>query len=84
MSRVAVARLWFEGNRFSPAPTGSAEFERREWRIGADALAAAAGTATELGAVAARAAARPAWRVDVLRCASASPGAHSSGDSTAK
>jgi microcystin degradation protein MlrC len=74
MTRVAVARLWFEGNRFSPTTTGYAEFERREWRIGADALAAAAGTATELGAVAARAAAQPSWRIDVLRCASASPG----------
>jgi microcystin degradation protein MlrC len=74
MTRIAVARLWFEGNRFSPSPTTLADFERREWRSGADALAGAVGTATELGAVAARAAARPAWRFDALRCASASPG----------
>jgi len=74
MSRVAVARLWFEGNRFSPAPTGMAAFVRREWRTGADALAAAAGTATELAAVVDAAVARPGWRVEALRCASASPG----------
>jgi microcystin degradation protein MlrC len=74
MSRVAVARLWFEGNRFSPATTGMAAFERREWRTGADALAAAAGTATELAAVVDAADARWGWRVEALRCASASPG----------
>jgi microcystin degradation protein MlrC len=74
VTRIAVARLWFEGNRFSPAPTRAADFERREWRTGDDALAAARGTATELGAVAERAAGRPGLRIDALRCASASPG----------
>jgi microcystin degradation protein MlrC len=74
MSRIAVARLWFEGNRFSPVTTGMAAFLRREWRTGADALAAAAGTATELAAVVDAAVAQPRWRIEALRCASASPG----------
>jgi hypothetical protein len=33
-----VARLWHEGNSFSPQRTGLAEFQRREWSRGADAL----------------------------------------------
>jgi len=72
--RVAVARLWFEGNRFSPTATGEADFVRREWRIGTDALEAARGTATELGAVVDAAAMHPDWHIEALRCASASPG----------
>jgi len=74
MTRIAVARLWFEGNRFAPSATTRADFERREWRTGDAALAAAAGTATELAAVVDAAAARPGWRVEALRCASALPG----------
>ena len=73
-TRIAVARLWFEGNRFSPTITTAADFERREWRTGADALAASADTGTELAAVVDAARARPHWRVDALRCASAAPG----------
>jgi len=72
--KLAVFRLWFEGNAFGPVPTGRAEFEAREWAKGAAALAAARGTATELAAVAAFAADRPDWDVTVLRCASANPG----------
>jgi microcystin degradation protein MlrC len=72
--RVAVARLWFEGNRFSPSTTGFDDFVRREWRAGAEALDAAAGTATELGAVADARTGRPGWSLEALRCASASPG----------
>ena len=74
MTRIAVARLWFEGNAFSPTLTGEAEFARREWREGEAALAAGRGTATELGAVVDLAAARPGWSVQALRCASADPG----------
>ncbi|MFZ4758127.1 MAG: M81 family metallopeptidase, partial [Burkholderiaceae bacterium] len=73
MKRIAVARLWFEGNRFSPTPTGAAEFALREWRTGPDALDAARGTATELGAIAERAR-RGDLDLRVLRCAAASPG----------
>lgn len=51
--RLYVARLWFEGNRFSPTTTGFTQFRQREWLRGDAALAAARGTATELAAVAA-------------------------------
>lgn len=74
MTRIAVARLWFEGNRFSPTTTGRDAFALREWARGDAALAAARGTATELGAVADATIARPGWHVEALRCASASPG----------
>ncbi len=71
-----VARLWFEGNRFSARPTTMADFEQREWRRGAPALAAAAGTATELGALAsfAASAAGRGWQLRIGRCAAANPG----------
>lgn len=72
--RLAVARLWHEGNSFSPLPTVLADFERREWFEGTQQLARYRGTGTELGAVAAFADAQPDWRVTLLRCASAPPG----------
>jgi len=72
--KLAVARLWFEGNAFAPFPTGREAFERREWTTGDAALAAARGAATELAGVAAFVDARPDWAVTVLRCASANPG----------
>jgi microcystin degradation protein MlrC len=71
--KLAVARLWFEGNAFA-APSGREAFERREWARGEAALAAARGTATELAAVAELADTRPDWAITVLRCASANPG----------
>ncbi|MBW8270153.1 M81 family metallopeptidase [Caldovatus aquaticus] len=74
MPHIAVARLWFEGNSFAPVPTPQSAFESREWTAGPEALARYAGTATELGAVAAFLAARPGWRATVLRCAAAQPG----------
>jgi microcystin degradation protein MlrC len=72
--RLAVARLWHEGNSFSPLPTTLADFERREWFEGGAHLARYRGTGTELGAVAAFIDAHPGWDVQVLRCASAPPG----------
>ncbi len=74
MPHIAIARLWFEGNSFTPTPTGPAEFHAREWTSGDAALAAQAGAATELGAAEAWLAARPDWRATVLRCAAAQPG----------
>ncbi|SHI83200.1 Microcystin degradation protein MlrC, contains DUF1485 domain [Roseomonas rosea] len=74
MPRIAVARLWFEGNSFTPVPTGLEAFLSREWVEGDEALARYAGTATEIGAVAAFLAARPDWSATILRCASAQPG----------
>ena len=71
--RLAVARFWHEGNAFAPLPADLAAFERCEWTSGPAALAAARGTATELGAVAAFAEAHSEWDVITLRCASALP-----------
>ena len=74
VKRLAVARFWFEGNAFSPAPTTLESFRQREWAAGAEALERARGTETELAAVAEFAASRSDWEVSVLRCASANPG----------
>jgi microcystin degradation protein MlrC len=74
MPRIAIARLWFEGNSFAPAPTPLAAFEGREWVAGPEALKRYRGTATELGAVEPFLAERPDWDATVLRCAAAQPG----------
>jgi microcystin degradation protein MlrC len=72
--RLAVARLWHEGNSFTPLPTRLADFERREWFEGNEGLTRYRGTGTELGAVVAFDDAHPDWDITVLRCASAPPG----------
>lgn len=72
--RLAVARFWYEGNAFCPLPCTQQDFDRREWREGAEALTAARGTATELGAVEQFSRVRSDWEVVALRCASALPG----------
>ena len=74
MPILAVARLWFEGNAFSPLPTGLAQFAAREWTRGRAALAAARDTATELAGVQDVLAQQPQWRAELLRSASANPG----------
>ncbi len=74
MNRLFVARLWFEGNRFSRAVTGAAAFERREFRTGPAALAGLEQTATELAAVIDFARTHRDWSVVISRCASAEPG----------
>lgn len=74
MPHIAVARLWFEGNSFTPVPTPRSAFESREWGSGPAHLARYAGTATELGALGGFLAARPDWRATVLTCTGAQPG----------
>ena len=74
MPILAVARLWFEGNAYSPLPTGRAQFEAREWTRGQAALAASRDTATEIAGVQDVVAQHPQWRAELLRCASANPG----------
>lgn len=74
MPHIAVARLWFEGNSFTPVPTSRSAFESREWGSGEGHLARYAGTATELGALHAFLAGRPDWRATVLTCIGAQPG----------
>lgn len=49
--RLAVARLWHEGNSFAPRVTARQEFEAREWSEGDAARRFYRGSATELGAV---------------------------------
>ena len=71
--RLAVARFWYEGNAFSPLPADMAAFERCEWQVGPMALAAARGTATELGAVVDFGETHPEWEIVALRCAAALP-----------
>lgn len=71
--RLGVARLWYEGNAFCPIPATRQDFERREWRKGADALQAARNTGTELAAVCDFMQTRTDWDVEVSRCASALP-----------
>jgi hypothetical protein len=74
VKRLAVARLWHEGNSFSPVPTTLADFRRREWVSGEAARAFYRGTATELGAAVDFVARRNDWDITFLRCAAAPPG----------
>lgn len=72
--KLAVARMWYEGNSFSPSVTGLDIFKTREWGEGESAIALYRGTATEMGAVIAFAETHPDWDVTFLRCAGAPPG----------
>jgi microcystin degradation protein MlrC len=74
MPRIAVARLWFEGNSFTPVPTGLDAFRSREWAAGPEGLAAFTGTALELGGLGELLAARPDWQATLIRATSAQPG----------
>ncbi len=73
MKRLAVARLWHEGNSFCPDATTLDDFRQREWVAGEDALAHYCGTATEMGAVVDFLDGNAAWQGTILRCAAASP-----------
>ena len=72
--RLAVARLWYEANSFSPLRTNLAAFEGREWVSGEAARAFYAGTATEIGGVLAMEPEHPDWEFRFLHCAAAPPG----------
>ena len=74
MPTLAIARLWFEGNAYSPLPTGRTQFEAREWARGPAALADARDTATELAGVQDVLSLHPQWHAELLRSASANPG----------
>jgi microcystin degradation protein MlrC len=74
LKRLAVARLWHEGNSFSPLHTHLADFRRREWVIGDTARSFYRDTATELGAVVTFAENQSDWLVDFMRAAAAPPG----------
>jgi len=74
MGRIAVARLWHEGNSFTPVRTRLADFRRREWHTGPAVAGFYAGSRTELGAAVdffdEDRSLTPIW----LRCAAAGPG----------
>jgi microcystin degradation protein MlrC len=74
MKKLAVARLWYEGNSFSPLPTGLSVFEAREFLQGEAAKDFYRGTATEIGAAVAFAESTKDWSVEFLLCAAAPPG----------
>ena len=73
MKRLAVARLWHEGNSFSPVPTTAESFRAGEWLTGEAAADFHGGAATEGGAAVAFLQDYPDWRGEFLRCAAASP-----------
>lgn len=72
--KIAVARLWHEGNSFAPIATRFAEFQRREWAKGDAVVQRYRGTATELGAVVDAIERHQDWQVEFLRIAAAPPG----------
>lgn len=72
--KLAVARMWYEGNSFSPSVTGLDTFQASEWSEGDSAVTFYRGTATEIGAVIAFAENHPDWDITYLRCAGAPPG----------
>jgi microcystin degradation protein MlrC len=72
--RLAIARMWYEGNSFSPALTDLAVFQAREWVRGAAARDFYQGTATEIGAAVAFADAYEDWDCRFLLCTAAPPG----------
>jgi microcystin degradation protein MlrC len=72
--RLAIARLWYEGNSFSPVTTDLAVFQAREWVSGPAAVEFYRGTATEIGAAVAFAEVNPDWDCQFLLCTAAPPG----------
>jgi len=72
--KLAIARLWYEANSFSPLRTGLAAFQAREWVSGDEARAFYAGTATEIGGTLAIEPEHPDWEFHYLLCAAAPPG----------
>src|SRR3954463_9467744 len=72
--RIAIARLWHEGNSFSPVLTRLADFRGREWRLGAEVPEFYRGTRTEIGAAVAFFEINQPLPPIFRRCAAAGPG----------
>jgi microcystin degradation protein MlrC len=72
--RIAIARLWHEGNSFSPVLTRLADFRGREWRLGAEVPEFYRGTRTEIGAAVDFFEINQPLTPIYLRCAAAGPG----------
>lgn len=84
MKKLAVARLWYEGNSFSPVPTALSVFEAREFLQGEAATGFYRDTATEIGAAVSFADASKDWTVEFLLCAAAPPGGPMTNDAFAQ
>lgn len=82
--KLAVARLWYEGNSFSPIKTPLTAFEAREWASGGAAKDFYRGTATEIGAAVEFADLAKDWEVEFLLCTAAPPGGPMARDAFAK
>jgi microcystin degradation protein MlrC len=74
VNRIAIARLWHEGNSFTPVATTLEHFRGREWCEGAQAAEFYAGTRTEIGAAVDFFKKRTTLTPVFLRCAAAPPG----------
>ena len=74
MNRIAVARLWHEGNSFTPVATTLEQFRAREWCESTQAVEFYAGTRTEIGAAVDFFRKRSGLTPVFLRCAAAPPG----------
>ncbi len=74
MTRLAIARLWHEGNSFSPVPTTQADFTASEWTSGEEARRIYRDTETEIGGALDFLDAHPDWHATFLRQAAAMPG----------
>lgn len=74
MRKIAVARLWHEGNSFAPTTVGMPEFEAREWLRGDEVTELLSGTATEPGGALDWVARSPSYELVFSRFASAAPG----------
>src|SRR2546427_3359374 len=72
--RIAIARLWHEGNSFTPLLTRLADFQQREWAEGSSVIALYEGTRTEIGAAVDFFRANRALTPIYLRCTAAPPG----------
>jgi microcystin degradation protein MlrC len=72
--KLAIARLWYEANSFTPLRTGLADFQAREWVSGDAARRFYAGTATEIGGIVAAEPDYPDWDFHYLHCTAAPPG----------
>ena len=72
--RLAVARLRFCSNSFTPLRTGAEDMLAHEWATGPAALRQDSAEAGEIEGLRQFLAARPGWEPTMLRCASAPPG----------
>jgi microcystin degradation protein MlrC len=74
MVRLAVARLRFCSNSFTPRRTRSEDVQAHEWSTGNRAIAEAAGSGNELDGVAEFANRNADWSITLLRSAAATTG----------